>query len=139
MRFRRIGTTLVGAAAATALAASPTFATTSSTSAFAISSGAGAHSASGSLTWLNRSVQVQGGVTDIGGAGTKVEFDAFVGGTPVGYQIRPTGGAPAVNETVSYNFTLDGSAYPGGITEVDVWIYNAHADVWSGPNIYTRP
>jgi hypothetical protein len=43
-----------------------------------------------------------------------------------------------VNETVSYNFTLDGSAYVGGITEVDVWIYDAHADLWSGPKVYYR-
>lgn len=138
MRFQRIGTTLVSAAAVTALTASPAFAATSST-AFAISSGTGSHSASGSLTWLNRSVQVQGGVTDIGGAGTKVEFLAFVGDNFVDSQDRPTGGVPAVNETVSYNFTLDGSAYPGGITEVDVYIYDVHADLWSGPKVYTRP
>jgi hypothetical protein len=136
MRYQRIGATLVGVAAATAVAVSPTFAATSTP--FAISSGSGTHSASGSLTWLNRSVGVQGGVTDIGGAGTKVEFIAWAGGTVADDQTRPTGGAPAVNETVSYNFTLDGSAYAGGITEVDVWIYDAHADLWSGPKEYYR-
>jgi len=77
-------------------------------------------------------------VTDVGGAGTKVEFVGWAGSNLADDQTRPTGGVPAVNETVSYNFTLDGSKYAGGITEVDVWIYNAHADLWSGPNVYYR-
>ncbi|MEU9182013.1 hypothetical protein AB0C90_35325 [Streptomyces sp. NPDC048550] len=137
MRFKQIGATLAGAAAVTMLAASPALAYPSTP--FAISSGGGTHAASGNLTWLNRSVQVQGGVTDVGGAGTQVGFNAFVGDTWVGSQIRPTGGLLAVNETVSYNFTLDGSAYAGGITKVEVLIYNAHANTWSGPKTYSRP
>lgn len=139
MHFHRIGTIAAGAVAATTLAVSPTFAATNPN--LSISSGGGTHSASFTLTWYNRSVGVQGGVTDTGGAGTLVQFNALVGGyiVPVDIQTRPTGGQFAVNETVSYNFTLDGSAYVGGITEVDVWIYDAHADLWSGPNKYLRP
>ncbi|MFD3504575.1 hypothetical protein ACFWWT_40075 [Streptomyces sp. NPDC058676] len=136
MRFKQVGATLVGAAAVTVLAAGPALAAATP---FAVSSGGGTHSASGNFTWLNRSVQVQGGVTNIGGAGTKVEFTAWAGDTWVDAQTRPTGGKLAVNETVSYNFTLDGSAYSGGITEVWVWLYNAHADSWSGPTPYYRP
>ncbi|GAA4803196.1 hypothetical protein [Streptomyces ziwulingensis] len=136
MRFKQVGATLAGAAAVTVLAAGPALAATTT---FAVSSGGGTHSASGSFTWLNRSVQVQGGVKNIGGAGTQVLFDAWAGSTPVESQSRPTGGKLAVNETISYNFTLDGSAYSGGITEIDVWLYNAHADLWSGPTTYFRP
>lgn len=136
MRFKRVGTALVGATAFTTLTVSPSSAATSTT--FEISSGGGAHSAKGTLTWLNRSVQVQGGVTDSGGAGTKVGFEGWTSDTFADTQDRPTQGKIAVNETVSYNFTLDGSAYPGGIITVKVWIYDAHADLWSGPLIYTR-
>ncbi|SFF75457.1 hypothetical protein SAMN05216251_12770 [Actinacidiphila alni] len=136
MRFKRISASLMGAAAVTVLAVGPSSA--ADPTRFAISSGSGAHSASGSLTWLNRSVGVQGSVTDVGGAGTKVNFLAWAGGSLVDDQYRPTGGIPAVNETVSYNFTLDGSAYAGGITEVDVYIYDAHANLWSGPKVYNR-
>ncbi|MEU3692603.1 hypothetical protein [Streptomyces narbonensis] len=137
MRFKRIGTTLASAAAVTVLSASPALAYPSTP--FAVSSGLGAHSASGNLTWFNRSVQVQGKVTDVGGAGTRVHFSAYTPTSWVGSQARPTGGLPAVNESVSYNFTFDGSAYSGGITEIAVWIYNAHSQTWSGPTSYYRP
>ncbi|MGW0336863.1 hypothetical protein ACWD0J_34340 [Streptomyces sp. NPDC003011] len=136
MRFKQVGATLVGAAAVTMLAAGPALAATTT---FEVSSGLGTHSARGSFTWLNRSVQVQGEVKNIGGAGTQVEFSAWAGDTWLSAHTRPTGGQLAVNETVPYNFTIDGSAYPGGITDIFVWLYNAHADTWSGPTHYERP
>ncbi|WP_150476442.1 hypothetical protein [Streptomyces alboniger] len=136
MRLKQVGATLVGAAAVTMLAAGPALAATTT---FEVSSGLGTHSARGSFTWLNRSVQVQGEVKNIGGAGTQVGFEAWVGGMLVDSQNRPTQGKFAVNETVPYNFTLDGSAYPGGITKVGVWLYNAHTASWSGPTEYFRP
>lgn len=115
---------------------SPTFAESSVT--FGISSHKGEHAASGSLTWLNRSVGVQGKVTDVGGAGTRVQFTAYVGITPVQTQVRPTRGETAIDETVSYHFTLDGSAYKGGISEVDIWISDEHGHQWAGPTRYMR-
>jgi hypothetical protein len=136
MRFKQVGATLVGAAAVTMLAAGPALAATTT---FEVSSGLGAHSARGSFTWLNRSVQVQGEVKDIGGAGTRVGFYAWAGSKLADSQFRPTQATSAVNETVPYNFTLDGSEYPGGITKVTVWLYNAHTASWSGPTEYFRP
>ncbi|MGW5351437.1 hypothetical protein ACWERV_13105 [Streptomyces sp. NPDC004031] len=118
MRLRSMGTIAVGAVAATALAVSPAFATSS-----AYGVGTGGHSASGSVTWLNRSVGIQGSVTDIGGAGTQVEFDAYAGGSLVDIQTRT-----AVDEVKSYNFTIDGSAFSGGINEVDIILIDLHTN-----------
>jgi hypothetical protein len=118
-----------GAAAATALATSPAFATTT-----AYELGGSAHHASVGLIWLNRSVTVQGSVTDVGGAGTQVEFDAFAGITLVDVQTRT-----AVNEVRSFNFTLDGSAYQGGITKVNIYLYDLHNLSLIGSVPTTRP
>jgi len=116
MRLRRFGMALVSAAGATALATCPAFAAGST-----YQLGSGNHVASGGLTWLNRSVTVQGSVGDIGGAGTQVEFDAYANTTVVDYQTRS-----AVNETTPYNFTIDGSQWPGGITKVFVILWDVH-------------
>lgn len=126
MRVKQIGVVVASAATVTALAVGPAFAVDHT---YGYTSGN--HQASGGLIWLNRSVTVQGSVTDIGGAGTKVEFDAYAGATDV-VDIESRS---AVNEVDKpYHFTLDGSAVSGGITDVYVFIWNLH----TGTIIYTK-
>ena len=76
---------------------------------------------SGSLTWYNRSVGVQGSVTDVGYAGnTFVAFTFYIGAFQwYSYETRTAtapNGRPEV--TVPFNWTESGP--PGGITRVDI-------------------
>ncbi|MBM9507854.1 hypothetical protein [Actinacidiphila acididurans] len=116
-------------AIATALATSPAFAADST-----YDLGSGNHTASGGLIWLNRSVTVQGSVTDIGGAGTQVVCDPWANNTELPHQTRT-----AVDGTTSYNFTLDGSQWPGGITEVLVLVIDLHTGYGVDEHDFVRP
>lgn len=79
--------------------------------------GVGLASAWGRVTFLNRSVQVSGYVDDYGSASYygQVIFEAWVGTLRVDRQTRSVN-----NDRRGYGFTLDGSAYRGGITRVTV-------------------
>lgn len=70
---------------------------------------------SGTFTWLNRSVQNQGSVIDrfMGSEYTQVAFFRYTASTLRGVDTRS-----AYDTQRSFNFTLDGSPYPGGITKV---------------------
>ncbi len=75
----------------------------------------------GTLTWFNRSVGVQGGVVDWCGNGsdyTKVIFEYYSARNKSGYLGVQSRQANDCQELRSYNFTLDGSAYSGGIGSV---------------------
>jgi hypothetical protein len=71
----------------------------------------------GQITWLNRSVQVSGYVDDHGNSAyySQVIFEAYVGTARVDRQTRSVN-----NARRGYGFTLDGSAYRGGITRVRI-------------------
>lgn len=75
---------------------------------------------SGGLIWLNRSVQNQGYVVDYAGGSTLTEavFFRYTGTILRGNDTRTT----SENTVRSFNFTLDGSAYSGGITRVEIWL-----------------
>ncbi|MFC0527091.1 hypothetical protein [Phytohabitans kaempferiae] len=97
----------------------------------------------GQITWLNRSVQVSGKVDDRGNASyySQVIFEAYVGALRVDRQTR------SINNNVrGYGFTLDGSAYRGGITRVkiDACVFRAGTNaLWgctlAGPRNLYRP
>ncbi|MDQ7909980.1 hypothetical protein RB614_36330 [Phytohabitans sp. ZYX-F-186] len=71
----------------------------------------------GQITWLNRSVQVNGTVDDHLNANyySQVIFEAWGGTKRVDRQTRSVN-----NGRRGYGFTLDGSAYRGGITRVKI-------------------
>ena len=77
---------------------------------------------------------VQGSVSDFGGAGTPVEFMAYANTTLVDDQTRA-----AVLEVKSYNFTLDGSAWPGGITKEYICLWDLHDGSPIEYEVHSRP
>lgn len=137
---------VAGTAVATLLAAaSPAHAAVRSydTGYAGVPSTVGIGSAWGQITWLNRSVQVNGEVDDHGNAGyySQVVFEAYVGALRVDRQTRSVNNGLRV-----YGFTLDGSAYRGGITRVriDTCVFRAGSNtLWgctlSGPDNLYRP
>jgi hypothetical protein len=85
----------------------------------------------GQITWLNRSVQVSGYVDDHGNSTyySQVIFEAHVGTLRVDRQTRSVN-----NARRGYGFTLDGSAYRGGITRVriDACVFRSAGDTLWG-------
>ena len=80
----------------------------------------------GSFTWYNRSVGVQGYVTDYaGGPSTQVLFDFWQGNVYLGTQTRTV-----TSGSRSFNWTQEGP--PGGITEIDIWLCDSVGCYYEG-------
>lgn len=117
--LRRTATVAVAAGALLLTVASPAQAAVRAydTGYAGVPSTVGIASAWGQITWLNRSVQVSGDVDDHGNSAYygQVIFEAYVGSLRVDRQTRSVN-----NGRRGYGFTLDGSAYRGGITRVRI-------------------
>ncbi|MFM9700259.1 hypothetical protein [Streptomyces europaeiscabiei] len=127
----KIKSACVGALAAAALAstAAPAFALP--VTSFHVS-GTNAH-VSGSLTWNNRSVAVQGTVHDRTWTdATVAHFEAYAGGRKVDEAL-----CSANDSDTPCNPTLKGPR--GGITKVVVWIIDEDGENQSTRHSYYRP
>lgn len=92
---------------------------------------------SGGVIWYNRSVGIQGSVRDYTG-GSPYTTARFI--TYAGAHSGPSGTRTAANgATISYNFTLDGSAYPGGITQVAPFLCSNTVCQSPGSAMMNRP
>ena len=80
----------------------------------------------GTITWFNRTANVQGTVTDIGAGTTQAIFKAFAGTTQIGPTQTRTAddesSNPDVHSPRSINFTMGDTNLVGGINKITVQV-----------------
>jgi hypothetical protein len=80
--------------------------------------------ARGSITWYNRTANIQGKVVDLneGAGATQVIFEAFAGSTKIDSETRTADDSTDLGTVRDYNFTIGDTELVGGIDRIKITV-----------------